>query len=424
MSAAADPDRILVDASALSPATLTPPLSKSDAHRALTLGHLLGIDAASLLPGSSASWPIDVQVLDRGLGALRSASDDIAIDCHEGGAPFRILLGQAAIAAGRRVTFTGSARLGERPHGALVHALRDALGDAGLRIDEGSPWPLIVHGATRAPSSRFCVDARSSSQFVTSVLLVMAALALREGRSFSLELLGEPASRGYLNLTTSWLRRAGFIVAGDGRVIEVSGGQPASAERLCVPGDWSSIAYLLLIAWRSGGAVANVDVSALHPDQAILPVLQEAGLEVVVGEDHRIAVAGTASRGVSVSGQECPDLLPTVAALACALPSPTTLREVSILRFKESDRLAGIMRLAQAGGARTRLDDDVLTIFPGQIPRHVALGSAGDHRLAMSAAVLAVLGGSTLEIEDAACVDKSFPGFWQELAGAGARLTR
>src|SRR5262249_37966467 len=159
---------VVVDASALRPAALTPPLSKSDAHRALTLGALLGV--APRLP-ASGPLPSDVRVLRDGLVAL-AGPGDVEVDCADGGAPFRILLTQAALRPGQRTRFRGTPRLGERPHGPLLDALTRTLGPAGLRVvHEGQPWPLLVVGAGRAPEPRFTIDGSASSQFATSLLL-------------------------------------------------------------------------------------------------------------------------------------------------------------------------------------------------------------------------------------------------------------
>jgi 3-phosphoshikimate 1-carboxyvinyltransferase len=189
-----------------------------------------------------------------------------------------------------------------------------------------------------------------------------------------------------------------------------------------VPGDWSSLGYLLLVAWRSGGTALRADLAAAHPDRAIVRILREVGLsveEVVPGE---LAVRGTPRTGLAASGAECPDLLPTLAALACVLPGESRLDEVEILRGKESDRLAGILDLTRAAGAQAVREGGSLRIRPGaRVASALEVDSRGDHRLAMSAATLAVLGGSTLGLTGPECVSKSFPGFWQQLAAAGVR---
>ncbi len=406
-----------IDATRLHAGTLTPPISKSDAQRALALAHTLGDpDIAPLVLGDEL--PMDVRALGRGLEVLR-AGTSTPIDVGDGGTPLRILLGQAAIAPGPSVII-GSKRLAERPHEALIEALTTALAPAGLRIERGaSLFPLhIQHAHARAPTPRFSIRSTESSQFATSLVIAAAGLARREGRAWEVVLEGELASEGYLDLTFDWLERAGVVYdRKDARITVSSMG--TTPRRGPVPGDWSSLGYLLAIAWKTGGDVALVDRGAAHPDRAILDVLAQAGLSVEHGSLTR--VRGVATSGVEASGSDCPDLLPTVAALACALPAPTRLTSVSILRLKESDRLAGIEALVAAGGARSRRVHDTLIIEPGAIPPALSLSSRGDHRMAMAAATLAVLGGATLALDDTHVVDKSFPGFWQQLERVGVR---
>lgn len=427
---------ILVDATALRGGTLAPPLSKSDAQRALVLAHVLGEpgklgpgdDEAPRLPVEPASGdddpelPADVVRLRAGLRAL--AGGPAALDCGDGGAPFRFLVGQAAITPGTW-TFTGSPRLAQRPHRPLLEALRASLGGAGLRL-EGHPWPLVVRGATgRAEAPCFELDAAQSSQHASSLLLVCAALCHREQRPWSLRLRGAAASEGYLAMTLGWLERAGFGVSSTeerGYRIAPPRLRGAPAQSLQVPGDWSSLGYLLLCAWRTGGLVAGVELGSPHPDRAVVRILAELGVRLEQRPEG-VAVQGAAEAGLRASGLECPDLLPTLAALACVLPSPSTLEHVRVLEAKESDRLAGIRDLVAAAGGATQLQGDTLTIQP---PRQVrpafAVRVRADHRMAMAAATLAVLSGGRVQLDDAECVHKSFPGFWRELGKLGVRL--
>ena len=414
-----------LDPSGLRPALLTPPLSKSDAQRALVLAHLTG---ASTLPGLEAeapeALPADVRTLLRGLEALRlPPGPERTIDCADGGAPFRLLLTQAAVTPGFQGRFEGTPRLGERPHGALLEALREALGPAGLVLEGGSPWPLRLRAPLRTGAPRFRVRSAQSSQYASSLLLGCAALWLRERRSWSVELEGALTSPGYLELTLSWLQRFGFQVLREPGRLSVTGHQPP-AELPALPGDWSSLGYLLLVAWRTDGSVERADPDSAQPDQALLDIVREAGLQTCAPAPGQLRLEGRAQRGVRASGERCPDLLPTLAALACVLPGPSVLTEVGVLRLKESDRLEGIRELVAAIGGTTELQGEALTVRgPAQLPAHFSMESREDHRLAMSAATLSVLSGVPLTLHGPECVAKSFPGFWAQLQRAGVRLT-
>lgn len=417
-----------VDPSALVPARLTPPVSKSDAQRAMVLAHLTGSwPLPSLQSEPEADLPADVRVLKRGLETLRLPPGPVRdVDCADGGAPFRILVTQAATTPGAHVRLTGTPRLGERPHGPLFTALRETLGPAGLTLTEGSPWPVEVRAPTSTTSVEpvFRVPGSQSSQYASSLLLGAASLFLRERRPWSVDIQGTLTSAGYLELTLTWLRRFGFTVEETASRLTVSAWQaPASVP--AAPGDWSSLGYLLLVAWRTGGTVERADVTSAHPDQAILRLLEQVGLRTTPGDEpHTLRVEGRPQGGLTASGKECPDLLPTLAALACVLPGPSTLTDVSILRLKESDRLEGIRDLVTAYGGTTTLDGEVLTLTPPPAPpAHFEMDSRHDHRLAMVSATLSVLSGAPLALTGPECVEKSFPGFWRQLSRTGVRIT-
>lgn len=407
-----------IDARKLHGATLTPPLSKSDAQRAQVLAW---IDGSSLVLGEEAALPADVRVMRAGLNALtkvRHTPGEVEIDCADGGAPFRLLLSLAAsaVAPGSRVTFHGTPRLAARPHAALFHALQEAFGEDVLRPSEGSLWPLVVTAQESATARRFRLDATESSQYATGLLLAAAARVHAEAAPWELELCGDVASRGYLELTLAWLARAGFTLDLGERRIAVSAhapGQPLPE----IPGDWSSLGYLLLASWATGSPLQRVDVDAAHPDRAMLRILNEVGLELKEG-----VVRGTALEGLRASGRECPDLLPTLAALACVLPLPSVLEDTDILIGKESDRQAAIIALVDSVGGSARLRGTTLEIHPPSQPiASFQIDSRSDHRIAMASTTLALLTRATLQLEHPECVEKSFPTFWSEVRKLGVK---
>jgi 3-phosphoshikimate 1-carboxyvinyltransferase len=391
---------------------LTPPLSKSDAQRALLVASLRGLPLEDVAAGQEA-LPRDVAVLRAGLRAL--AHRDADIDCHDGGAPLRFLLGQAASAAGCTARFTGTRRLGERPHEPLLASLREALGPAGLAITRGSPWPLVVRAPpTLPPRVTFTVTGAESSQFASSLLFAAARVALASGRSSRVVVEGPLTSVGYLDLSVRWLRQGGFEVRQAGAGFEVGPGS-APAALPPAPGDWSSLGYLLLLAWRSGASVARVAFDTGHPDEVLVEVLQAAGLALHLGGDGRCSVSGTPRSGVDVDAERCPDAIPTLAVFATVLPEPSRFRRPGVLRHKESDRLAGIEALLSAAGLVASAEGAALRVTPGRA-RDFDFDARDDHRLAMSAAVLAHLHGVRARVRGKACVAKSFPGFWAEAA--------
>jgi 3-phosphoshikimate 1-carboxyvinyltransferase len=416
--------------------TLDPPRSKSDAQRALVLAALLApTRGASEVDLGAGPWPSDVEVLRGGLRAL--AQPDVDLDCRDGGAPFRFLLTQAALSWGRTVRFNGSPRLGARPHGPLLQALRQALGPQGLEVVEGSPWPLVLR-APRSPATveRFEVTGAESSQFASSLVLGAARQVAERGARCTVRSHGPMTSMGYLDLTCRWVERAGFILKRSPDAVTVEALRPGVALPE-VPGDWSSLTYLLPIAWKRGALVSSVQRGTGHPDEAFAGHLEGVGLALegisteVEGRApagdrrrHVVAVRGVPRGGLQVDAEACPDSVPALVALATVLPAPSTVERVGILRHKESDRVDGVMELATRVGARCTLQGETLTVTPGTPPTAFDFDAREDHRLAMAAATASILTGAALALVGAASVKKSFPGFWDELAKVGWSLPR
>ena len=415
-----------LDARVLRPAQLLPPVSKSDAQRAQVLARMIQLPAFAALTDPPAALPADVRTMARGLAALDAAGGiPVEIDCADGGAPLRLLVGQAAVAPYGTFRFSGTKRLGERPHGPLLSALAATLTPHGTRLQHEGFWPLVVTASGRTGEPCFRIDGGQSSQFVSSLLLAAAALCLREGRPWAVERLGKTASEGYLALTLEWLKRAGFEVREEGPFLRIEGHRaPTRVDP--VPGDWSSLGYLLAISWRAGGSVGRADLSAAHPDQEVLALLRQVGLSVDEVGPRQLKVEGIARTGLLASASSCPDLIPTLAALACVLPAPSTFTEVEILRAKESDRLEGVCALVRAAGGKATLSPEGALVVtpPSQVRAGFAVDSRGDHRMVMAAATLAALATTGAEVTDPDCVEKSFPAFWSELGRAGVSCSR
>jgi len=398
---------ITVDARKTRVATLIAPPSKSDAHRALMIAEMLG--APLDVP---AEWPNDVLVMARGLAGIQRAEPEI--DCEDAGAPFRMLLARAALEAGRHTRLKGTERLGARPHAALMETLRRA--GAQIDVEDGPHLSVTVRGAAMLGTPELRVKAAESSQFASSLLLSAALLFLRQKRAWSVVLDGELASRGYLELTVRWLLQSGFRVGWNSNTLTVYG--YSKVDHLPAnPSDWSALGYLLLMAWKTGSSVDGVDVSSEHPDRKVVAVLESLGLSVKVDANRRATVTGVPVRGLTTNARAAPDLMPTLAALACVLPQPSTLLDVNILRTKESDRVEGIVAQCAGVGARVVLAGGAITIHPPErATTSFRCSSAGDHRRVMATVTAAVLLGNVVHVEGAECVRKSFPGFFDEVA--------
>jgi 3-phosphoshikimate 1-carboxyvinyltransferase len=236
----------------------------------------------------------------------------------------------------------------------------------------------------------------------------------------------------------------GAPVQVDGLCIAVEGragdGPRLAAGTWRVPGDFSSAAFWFVAAAGRAGAQVAVDHVGLNPRRtAFLDVLKRMGADVRVAPDAaapgapdtwepagRVTVNGGPLRGTTVGGAEIPNLideLPLVAALGALATGPTVIRDAGELRVKESDRIASTVGLLHRLGAAAHATGDGMVIEGGGGLQGGVVSSAGDHRIAMAAAVLGLFATGPVRIEDTACVATSYPGFWDDrerLAGGGS----
>jgi 3-phosphoshikimate 1-carboxyvinyltransferase len=114
------------------------------------------------------------------------------------------------------------------------------------------------------------------------------------------------------------------------------------------------------------------------------------------------------------------DLLPTVAALAAAASGTSELSGIERARIKESNRVAAVREGLERMGIRVREERDRLLIT-GASPKGASIESYNDHRIAMAFGVLGTVAGNTV-INEAECVSKTFPDFWEVLKGIGGEV--
>lgn len=334
------------------------------------------------------------------------------LDCGESGLALRMFSPIAALLGGPW-TLAARGTLAGRSV-AMLCAPLEALG-ATCRTSKGMP-PVSVSGPLRGGEAD--VDGSASSQHVSGLLV---ALPLAQGPS-ALRVVA-PRSVPYLDLTVRLIREFGGMLNDTDaphRYV-IPGGQSYSPVDLCVEGDWSAGAMLLV----AGAVAGEIRVTGLRPDSAqadvrILTALERAGATVDTAQEGMCAAAGEL-RAFSFDATDCPDLFPPLVALAASCEGVSELRGASRLAGKESDRGAALAELGNRLGIGVTVDGDVMTVTGGRAGGGT-VHSHGDHRMAMAAALLALRGRAPVVIEDAGCVAKSYPGFFDDLERVSNRL--
>jgi 3-phosphoshikimate 1-carboxyvinyltransferase len=333
------------------------------------------------------------------------------------GTAFRPLTAVLAMCGGE-YRLSGVPRMHERPIGDLVEALRGL----GARIDyAGEPGypPLAIHpGAIRGGITR--VRGSVSSQYL-SALLMAAPLAGSETR---IDVEGDLISRPYVEITLNLMRRFGVEVRRDGwKSFAVPGGRYSSPGTIRVEGDASSASYFLAAGAIGGGPVRveGVGRTSIQGDVRFAEVLEQMGASVSMGEDW-IEAAGPARgklKAVDADLNHIPDAAMTAAVAALFADGTSAIRNIASWRVKETDRIAAMAKELRKLGARVEEGADFIRVTPPDALRSADIDTYEDHRIAMSLS-LAALGGVRVRINDPECVGKTFPDYFDALAGISA----
>ena len=350
----------------------------------------------------------------RGLGGLEAP--DGPLDCGNSGTTMRLLAG---LLAGRvSATLTGDESLSGRPMGRVASPLRQ-MGARVSLTDGHAPLAITasrLHGITyRLPVA--------SAQVKSAVLL--AGLSAN-GTTTVVEPV---ATRDH----TERMLELDVMTVGGERHVSVEGGTAIRARQWVVPRDVSAAAFFLVAGSIAEVATLELRGVGLNPTRSgALDVLRAMGARITVvdereraGEplaDLRVAAPGGLS-GVEIGGAIVPNLIdeiPVLAVAAARAEGRTVIRDAAELRVKETDRIAATAAFLRAMGADVEERPDGLVIEGGRPLRGATVEALGDHRIAMAAAVAALVASGPTTIRGAQAAAVSFPGFWDALDGVAA----
>jgi 3-phosphoshikimate 1-carboxyvinyltransferase len=327
--------------------------------------------------------------------------------------------------AGARARVEARGTLLARTSAPLCAALRAAGAGVEHHALPGG-WPLTTR-AVGPPSTVQLVDPVSSQE----VSALLFALAAWPGESL-LEVRGRVPSLAYARLSMRELARFGVVV--EARDVEsergewlVRGPLRAPEAPLATEPDASAAAVALAMGAAGGGeARTALARDSSQGDARIVEHLRAFGADAA-WFDGGSSCSAVELRGARLDLEETPDLAPVLAALAIVAArrhgASSRLEGLRALNRKESRRLDELARLASLAGCAVQVEDDArLSIGPaGAAPHELVLDARGDHRLAFAGAILGLELPSVLVL-GAECVAKSWPGFWRDIAAAGAAL--
>ncbi len=372
--------------------------SKSQAHRLLICAAFSDQPTVLYCPDTNQDIEATASCL-RALGAKILRNDNgyvvtpiadlpksATLDCCESGSTLRFIL-PVVCALGVNATIHMSGRLPDRP----LSPLWEELERMGARLSRPTITTISVSG--QLLPGEYTISGSVSSQFITGLLL---ATALLPGVSH-ITVTGQLQSKPYIDITKQALSL--FGVSTQGNMIQGSRPFP-SPGHVCVEGDWSNAAFFL-VANKLGSSltVDNLNPDSTQGDRAIAAIIEQDAQNPVI------------------SAADIPDLVPIMAVLFGA-KNGAIFTDIQRLRMKESDRVASVSNMMEAFGVPAVSTESTLTIGFGRF-RSCTVDAAGDHRIAMAAAIGATVANGPVTILGAECVAKSYPAFWQEFKRLG-----
>jgi len=360
-----------------------------------------------------------VTVHGAGLRGLQEPGD--VVDCGNSGTTIRLMTG---LLSGQRFfsVLTGDQYLRKRP----MKRVTEPLARMGAQIQgrgNGTLAPLAITGTQLQGIS---YQSPIASAQVKSALMLAGLYA--DG----ITTITEPTlSRDH---SERMLRYFGANLETTGSMVTLQGGQELQGREICVPGDISSAAFLLVAALIVPGSELLIRNVGVNPTRTgVIDILQAMGGDIVLQNQRELSgepvadllVRSSRLKGIEISGEVVPraiDEFPAICVAAALAEGATVLRDARELRVKETDRIAAMsanLRLIGAGAIEETEDGMVIQGVASLTGGTVT--SFGDHRIAMSLSIAALASQAAVTVDDVSCVATSFPGFYELLGRVAVR---
>ena len=405
---------------------ITVPGDKSISHRSIMLGaiangtttvhgFLRGEDNYSTMNAFRAMGVrIDddgatLQIHGRGLHGLQEPED--VLDCGNSGTTIRLITGLLSGQSFFSVV-TGDQYLRKRPMKRIV----DPLSRMGAHIigrKQGTLAPLAISGGSL---NAIGYDSPVSSAQIKSSIMLAGLYA--DGETS----VREPSQSRDHSERMFQLFGASQTRFNNG--VSVRGGFELTAQEVVVPGDISSAAFFMVAALITPGSELLIRSVGVNPTRSgVIDILKAMGGDIQLLEQRELSgepvadilVRASRLKGIDISGAVVPraiDEFPAICVAAACAEGITTVRDARELRVKETDRITAMATNLRALGVAVTEAEDGMDIIGSERLSGGQVDSCGDHRIAMSLSVAALVASGAITINDTDCVATSFPTFF------------
>ncbi len=350
-------------------------------------------------------------VYGRGIKNLREP--DEILDVGNSGTTIRIMSGFLS-ATNFMSVLSGDRSINNRPMGRIIEPLLEM----GARIngrENNSKAPIVIFGNPNLEGKKF--ELKVSSAQVKSCILIAGLNA--KGTT---EIIQPQISRDH---TERMLEYFGADITYDGRCTKLRPGREFTARKIYIPGDISSAAFFIVATLILKNSYTIMKDIGMNPTRSyFIEILKKMGGKIVIKNQRiinnepvvDIETFSSKLNSIEIEKEKIPgiiDEIPILCVAAAAAGGKTVIRGAEELRYKESDRIKSIV--SQFGKLNVNIEEkEDGMIIKGDINFQAGEGSVesfGDHRIAMSLSILALLSKGNVTVLDSDCIDTSFPGF-------------
>ncbi len=336
------------------------------------------------------------------VGVALKNSSALYLNCRESGLAARMITPILAN-ANFPIHLNGHGSLLNRPMNQFDAILND-LG-VNFQSNEGK-LPFQIHGSLKPQNIK--IDGSLSSQFVTGLILGFVASPLLKNETIEVV---NPTSIPYIELTLDVLRNFGVELKFENNKIQFAGPYKLKETEISIEGDWSSASFFLVAAAILGDiTIHGLNIESKQADRKILKALHDFGAEIKL--ENGVQIIKNQSKAFEFDATHCPDLFPPLAVLASFGDGESIIKGVTRLMHKESNRAQTIQSELTKMGAKISVVDDIMYIQGINKSKSATIDPHGDHRIAMSCAIMALKANKPSSIQNPEVVNKSFPEFF------------
>ena len=334
------------------------------------------------------------------------------INAGESGSTIRFMI-PIMLVCDESITFTGENHLNKRPLDTYYEIFDKQEIKYSHPVD--SYMPLEVCGGLK--SGIYEIRGDISSQFITGLLY---ALPLLDGDS-KIVITTNLESKSYIDLTLDILNKFGIKIQNNNyREFIVKGNQKYTPYNYTIEGDFSQAAFFLVM-----GALGNdielgcMNLNSLQGDRKIIEDIKDLGGEIIVNDNSIKAICNELV-GNTIDFSQSPDLGPVLSVLASVSKGKSSFVNAGRLRIKECDRITCVKEeMNKLGAVVTESQNEMYFEGVSELSGSLELDTHNDHRIAMSLAVASTICKMPLMINNAECVKKSYPHFWDDFKKLG-----